>query len=51
MFKNTFIISFSSEVYYINYAFKHLDHSHFKTENIQFHTEILIEKRGLLKCK
>lgn len=34
MFKTTFIFSSSSAVYYINYAFKHSEHLHFKTENV-----------------
>jgi len=34
MFKNTFILIFSSAFYYINDAFKHLEHSHSKTENV-----------------
>lgn len=44
MFKTTSIFRFSSAVYYINYAFKHLEHSHFKTEHVQFHAEILVQK-------
>lgn len=32
MLKNTFMFSFSSAVYYINYDFQHLAHSHFRTE-------------------